>query len=105
MSAGTLGPFRIPFGGGGYLRIYPLSLTKALFRSRARERNPVILYMHPWEIDTQHPPVPAPFFRRLRHHSGIPKMEGKLVALLQSMKFGTVSQYLADAIGTARALP
>ena len=104
MSVGTFGPFRLPFGGGGYLRIYPLSLTKALFRSRTRERNPVVLYMHPWEIDTQHPPVPAPLFRRLRHHLGIPKMERKLVALLELVNFGTVSQYLSDAIRTARAL-
>jgi len=94
MSVGVLGPFRIPFGGGGYLRIYPLSLTKALFRSRDRERNPAVLYIHPWEIDTQHPAVPGPFLPRLRHLLGIPKMEGKLVSLLESVKFGTVSQYL-----------
>ena len=104
MSVGALGPIRFPFGGGGYLRIYPLALTKALFRSRARERNPVVLYIHPWEIDSRHPAVPGPYLRRLRHLFGIQKIERKLVALLQSMKFGTVSQYLADAIGTARAL-
>jgi len=100
MSVGALGPFRIPFGGGGYLRFYPLSLTKALFRSRARERNPVVLYIHPWEIDTQHPPVPAPFFRRLRHHLGITNMERKLVSLLELVKFGTVAQYLHGKKGS-----
>jgi polysaccharide deacetylase family protein (PEP-CTERM system associated) len=94
MSVGTLGPFRFPFGGGGYLRIYPFSLTKALFRSRAGERNPVVLYVHPWEVDPRHPAVPGPFLGRLRHRFGIKKMERKLVALLETMNFGTVARYL-----------
>jgi len=94
MAVGFLGPFRIPFGGGGYLRSYPFFLTKALFRSHARKEKPAVVYVHPWELDRQHPAVPAPFFRRLRHHIGIPKMERKLSALLQSLNFGTVAQLL-----------
>jgi polysaccharide deacetylase family protein (PEP-CTERM system associated) len=98
LAVGSLGPFQIPFGGGGYLRSYPFFLTKALFRSRARINSPVVLYIHPWEIDTQHPAVQAPFFRRFRHKIGIPNMEKKLVALLELVKFGTVGQYLEEVV-------
>jgi polysaccharide deacetylase family protein (PEP-CTERM system associated) len=94
LSVGSIGPFRVPFGGGGYLRVYPFLLTKALFRNLSRKGGHGVVYIHPWELDTRHPAVQAPFFRRLRHHMGIPKMERKLIALLQSMKIGTIAQLL-----------
>jgi polysaccharide deacetylase family protein (PEP-CTERM system associated) len=94
MSVGTIGPFRIPFGGGGYLRLYPLFLTRALFGNLEKEGKSAMLYMHPWELDTAHPRVQAPLSRRLRHYSGIRRMEKKLVTLLQSLKFDTVSNVL-----------
>lgn len=94
MAVGSLGPLKIPFGGGGYLRSYPFFLTKALFRNFARKGKPAVIYIHPWELDRNQPVVQAPLFRRLRHHLGISKMERKLTNLLQSMKFGTVAQLL-----------
>ena len=94
LSVGSIGPFRIPFGGGGYLRAYPLKLTTALFRGLERDGRHGVVYIHPWELDTRQPAIQAPFFRRLRHNVGIPKMRQKLVHLLQRMKFGTVAQLL-----------
>ena len=94
LTVGSIGPLRIPFGGGGYLRAYPFLLTKALFRNLSRKGGHGVVYIHPWELDARHPPVQAPFFRRLRHYIGIPKMERKLISLLQSMKIGTVAQLL-----------
>jgi polysaccharide deacetylase family protein (PEP-CTERM system associated) len=94
MTVGSIGPIRIPFGGGGYLRAYPLFLTRALLRRIAGKGKHAVLYIHPWELDREHPPIRAPLLRRLRHHVGIPKMEAKLIDLLQSGKFGTLSQLL-----------
>ena len=94
LTVGSIGPFRVPFGGGGYLRAYPLKLTNALFRSLERDGRHGVVYIHPWELDTRHPAIQAPFFRRLRHYIGIPKMRQKLIHLLQSMRFGTVAQLL-----------
>src|SRR3990172_1903902 len=94
LTVGSLGPLKIPFGGGGYLRSYPFFLTKALFRSLARKGKQAVIYIHPWELDRNQPVVHAPFMRRLRHHLGIPKMERKLTNLLQWMQFGTVAQLL-----------
>lgn len=109
MAVGSVGPFRIPFGGGGYLRLYPLFLTRALFRSLGKKGKPAMLYMHPWELDAEQPRVKAPFFRSIRHYTGIRNMENKLVTLLQSLEFGTVQQYLEDRIragsGPPRTMP
>jgi polysaccharide deacetylase family protein (PEP-CTERM system associated) len=95
LTVGSIGPFRVPFGGGGYLRAYPLKLTNALFRRLEREGRHGVVYIHPWELDTRHPAVQAPFFRRMRHHIGIPRMKQKLIHLLRSIPFGTVAQLLA----------
>lgn len=94
LTVGSIGPFRLPFGGGGYLRAYPLTLTNALFRRLERDGRHGIVYIHPWELDSRHPAIQAPFLRRLRHYIGIPKMREKLIGLLRSMPFGTVAQLL-----------
>jgi polysaccharide deacetylase family protein (PEP-CTERM system associated) len=105
MAVWSIGPFRIPFGGGGYLRLYPLFLTKVLFRSQLEKGKPSILYMHPWELDADQPRINAPFLRHLRHYAGIRNMENKLVRLLQSLEFGTVRQYMEERIAAGNALP
>ncbi|MGE5753631.1 MAG: XrtA system polysaccharide deacetylase, partial [Deltaproteobacteria bacterium] len=101
LTVASLGSIRIPFGGGGYLRAYPLLVTKALFRSLERNGRAGVVYVHPWELDPRHPAVQAPFFRRLRHQVGIPGLERKLKDLLSSMKVGTVSQLIeANKLGS-----
>lgn len=94
LTVGSIGPFRVPFGGGGYLRAYPLTLTNALFRRLERDGRHGIVYIHPWELDSRHPAIQAPFLRRLRHYMGIRKMREKLIGLLRSMPFGTVAELL-----------
>jgi polysaccharide deacetylase family protein (PEP-CTERM system associated) len=98
LTVGSIGPFRVPFGGGGYLRFYPWLLTKALFRKVTGNGKPVMVYVHPWEFDPKHPRIDAPFLRRIRHRIGISGMEQKLQFLLQYFKFGTVEQYLENII-------
>lgn len=94
LSVGFIGPMKLPFGGGGYLRSYPLFVTKRFLRNLAENGKPVLVYLHPWELDSQQPDIPAPFLRRLRHRFGISKMEGKLTELFRSLSFGTVAQFL-----------
>jgi polysaccharide deacetylase family protein (PEP-CTERM system associated) len=104
MTVGSIGPIDIPFGGGGYLRAYPLSLTKAFFRILEKKGRSAILYIHPWELDTDHPPVKAPFLKRLRHFFGIERMERKLTDLLRTKEFGTVAE-LVEASRNGARLP
>jgi polysaccharide deacetylase family protein (PEP-CTERM system associated) len=94
LSVGFIGPMKVPFGGGGYLRWYPLFLTKRFLRNLVRNGKPVLVYIHPWELDANQPDIPAPFLRRLRHRLGISKMEGKLTELFRSLSFGSVAQFL-----------
>lgn len=97
LSVGGIGPIRVPFGGGGYLRSYPLFLTRKLIRDRVREGKPVVVYVHPWEFDANQPAIRAPFLRRIRHRVGIPRMEEKLTELLRSLTFGGVARLLESS--------
>lgn len=94
MSVGRLGPIRIPFGGGGYLRAYPLFITKMLFRSIIKNDRPGIVYIHPWELDDNHPHVRAPLIARTRHFQGIGGMERKLKGILELFEFDTMANFL-----------
>lgn len=100
----TVGGTNVPFGGGGYLRIYPLWLTRRLIRRlNARERQPAVVYLHPWELDPEQPRQPVGAVQRLRHYYNLKGTHHKLDALLREFRFGSVRkmmnrQILSDRI-------
>jgi polysaccharide deacetylase family protein (PEP-CTERM system associated) len=87
MSVWDLGSIKIPLGGGGYLRTYPFGVTRYLARSIIRKGRPLILYVHPWELDENHPSVNVPLLTRVRHFIGITGLDGKLKGVLNSFSF------------------
>jgi polysaccharide deacetylase family protein (PEP-CTERM system associated) len=84
LSTVTFGFLRIPFGGGGYLRLYPFLLTKILARSHRKGEEPFVIYVHPWELDHYHPEVELPLRKRIRHYGGIRQMERRLKTLFRT---------------------
>ncbi len=47
-----LGGVNLPVAGGGYFRLLPYAWTKwGIDRVNRREGQPVVFYLHPWEID------------------------------------------------------
>jgi polysaccharide deacetylase family protein (PEP-CTERM system associated) len=88
---------RIPFGGGGYLRIYPLWLTKWLLRQlNAGEGRPAVVYVHPWELDPDQPRQPVSVLGRLRHYYNLEQTHARLEALLREFRFGPVREIVRD---------
>jgi polysaccharide deacetylase family protein (PEP-CTERM system associated) len=82
-----------PVGGGGYLRILPLRYTFfGVDRVLRRERMPLILYFHPWEIDPEQPRLPLPSKSRLRHYTKLETMEARITAMLQRYAFAPVCE-------------
>jgi polysaccharide deacetylase family protein (PEP-CTERM system associated) len=92
---------RLPFGGGGYLRLYPLSLTKLLIRQLNAQGVPAIVYLHPWELDAGQPVVATSRRLRFQHRVNLHRTYERLLALLASFQFTT----LADAVRTSEVLP
>lgn len=87
MSTVELLRFKLPFGGGGYFRLYPLWLTAKLMKMCQAQNHPIIFYAHPWEFDLNHPRVDLPMLKRYRHFNGINKFLDRLDRITDSFSF------------------
>jgi polysaccharide deacetylase family protein (PEP-CTERM system associated) len=95
----------VPACGGGYLRYFPFSMTRRSFRSILKER-PVIVYMHPYELDTGRYPD---FFYKAKSSLGLKKriplsfyrvnkgtVKGKLDRLIGEFPFKPIIEIIED---------
>lgn len=81
--------------GGGFFRLFPTALLREAITSvNRRERQPVVLYVHPWELDAGQPRPPMPWLHRFRHYVGLAGAERKLGALLAAFRFTTIENAL-----------
>lgn len=78
-----------PIGGGGYFRARPYWLSRSRMRRVNRsERQPCIFYFHPWEIDPEQPRQSGvPVKSRLRHYTGLRRMEPRLKRLFKDFNW------------------
>jgi polysaccharide deacetylase family protein (PEP-CTERM system associated) len=84
----------IPVSGGGYLRHLPLWFTEWGLSAVRRSGLPVLLYVHPWEIDAGQPRVPLSWPSRVRHYRGIGATAERLRALVAGRLFRSVSEVI-----------
>ncbi len=85
----------IPIAGGGYLRLFPYFFVKRGIRHvNLIEKEPVVLYFHPWEIDVHQPRVKTTIVRRMRHYGNIAANYHKIERLLNDFKFTTIKEIL-----------
>jgi len=92
----------LPASGGAYFRIYPYALTRANFRAVAREGRPLVFYLHPWELDPDHPRVPFYWKARLTHYINLRSTEPKLRRLFRDFHFKSLGQVLDNEFPEAR---
>jgi len=86
----------LPIGGGGYFRLLPMALTRAgIRRVNTGERQPVLFYFHPWELDPHQPRPRMPWRNRVRLYIGMAREEQKLAGLFRDIKFTTIRDVLA----------
>jgi len=87
-----------PVAGGFYLRLLPYRLFKGCLRWLNREGRPAIIYVHPWDLDPDHP-RPNPTLReRFTHYYNLQGTEAKLAALLRDFRFGPLIDLLDCAV-------
>jgi polysaccharide deacetylase family protein (PEP-CTERM system associated) len=84
----------IPIAGGGYLRLFPQLVTKtAIRRINEQEDKPVIVYLHPWEIDPDQPRLNGRWSSKIRHYINLNSTMPKLRTFLDEFKFGHLSAF------------
>lgn len=89
---------RVPYGGGGYFRFFPLRLTKAFLERSNAAGHPANVYMHPYEVGPIVPNVPTPtWLRRLRHYHNCRNGGARLRRLVSAYRFGPLIEVLDRA--------
>lgn len=79
---------QIPFGGGGYFRLYPLWLTKIFLSKLNKQGYPAMFYIHPYEVGPEIPRIsPMSYYRRFRHYYHCKNGQARLRKLLKAFKF------------------
>jgi polysaccharide deacetylase family protein (PEP-CTERM system associated) len=94
MSVLHLGPARLPFSGGGYMRLLPQWLIRRGFDSFEKRGTPVVVYLHPRDFAADGPRVPMPLHRRFKSYVGLKSTEAKLEMLLARYQFTTCADVL-----------
>ncbi|HEU4725797.1 MAG TPA: XrtA system polysaccharide deacetylase [Candidatus Eisenbacteria bacterium] len=92
----SFGPIRLPVLAGAFLRLFPLSLSRfALDRHRAAAR-PMVVNVHPWELDPDQPTIGSSRRATWTHYARLDRVEGILRALLSRATFRSASTRLME---------
>ena len=91
-----LGPVRVPFAGGFYLRFFPRAAVRFLIRRTLAGGRPVVLYLHPWELDPGQPRLTLPGRVAATRYHRLRSTAGKLASLLGTFRWTTLSEAVGD---------
>ena len=86
----------ICFFGGGYLRLFPYQIIRAMGRRAQNEGRPTIFYVHPREIDPQQPRLPLSLRRRFTCYVNLETTQPKIVNILRDFKVTSFERYRAQ---------
>lgn len=85
----------LPFVGGGYLRQFPMWYVRWGMRQlNDRERQPAMVYIHPWELDPDQPRQPVSSLTRIRHYRNLHRTEERIRRLFGEFAFTKVREVL-----------
>lgn len=88
---------QMPICGGGYLRLFPATLVAGAIQAiNVREKQPVIVYFHPWELDPEQPRIRAGMKSCFRHYLNLERMELKVRHLLDNFRFSSAGEVLSQ---------
>ncbi|MBI4718809.1 MAG: DUF3473 domain-containing protein [Planctomycetes bacterium] len=100
--------YRVPAATGAYLRLWPFAVTRFALRQNRKRCVPVIVNVHPWELDPQQPRWPAHWWERALHYTSLGATAGRLERMLATQRFVPVRSLRAamltaapDGAGTA----
>lgn len=87
----------IPIAGGGFFRHAPYWYSRQVIRRLNRQGQPVVVYIHPWEIDPNPPRAKGlSFLQRYRSYGSTPIMYRKLERLLRDFRFTSMYDYVCQ---------
>ena len=94
MTTLPLGSFKFPLAGGAYLRFFPPALFRYGFAKLRRRGEPIVLYIHPWEIDPGQPVQDVSLKTRINHYFNLHRTEARLTSLIRPHPFRALEDVL-----------
>lgn len=82
------------FFGGGYLRFFPYPVIRDRAKVVLKEGRPVVLYLHPREVDPGHPRLPMSAKRRFMSYVNLSTTEPKMRRLFDDLPMTTFGALL-----------
>jgi len=89
-----LGPLRFPVLAGAYLRLLPSWVSVEAARYHERHALPLVVNVHPWEIDPDQPPVGFSRLSKWTHYARLGRTEEILRRVLRLGRFETLAARL-----------
>jgi polysaccharide deacetylase family protein (PEP-CTERM system associated) len=89
----------LPAGGGGYFRLLPYAVSRALIRRVNHvEGRAAVFYLHPWELDCEQPRIPGISLKtRFRHYHNLHRVQSRLRSLLRDFAWRRMDRTFVDA--------
>jgi polysaccharide deacetylase family protein (PEP-CTERM system associated) len=88
------GASNLPIAGGGYFRLLPYAFTRWGINRVNAAGEPVVFYIHPWEIDPAQPRLPVSRLTALRHYSNLDDTLTRMERMVSDFAFDTIAAAL-----------
>jgi polysaccharide deacetylase family protein (PEP-CTERM system associated) len=98
MSVVELGGKRFSLFGGGYLRLAPQGLIDWGVKRVHKNKQPLIIYIHPREVDPEHPRLPLSKVRQFKSYVNLKTTLPKLRSLCEKHEFSTMHEIVEDFV-------
>lgn len=92
------GVFKLSCFGGGYFRLFPKPFFLLMSRIIKRNDRPLIIYIHPRDLDIDQPQIPFSFLNKIRHYINISKTEQKLNDISRCFSFKSFEKVISNVV-------
>ena len=87
-----------PIGGGFYVRALPYPFIRSGIEQLNHQGHPAIMYVHPWEIDTEQNYTKVTLRERVTHYHGRRGLTKKLERLFKDLTFSPLRDVLDQGL-------
>lgn len=84
------------FFGGGYLRLFPYGLIRSMGRRALDKGRPIVFYIHPREIDPDHPRMPLSRRRKFTCYVNLRSTRPKIERILRDFPVTSFDNYISQ---------
>lgn len=96
----TVGPARFPFASGAFFRLAPLPLIRFGLKQAYRQDRPVMIVLHPRELDPAHPRLPLQGWEASVHYARLDSTVPKLQAVLNDYQWLSIQNRFRSQLDT-----